>query len=144
MQPQENVDIANETRLLAANFAEMADRVNAFYQTHCVNLSETDRNALLAQEQQLDDYHDAFTARAIDLTLRPLGDDLQRIRAVTRMATDALGRLKRFASVSRVAAAAAKLGAAILTLDLGAIPQSVADLATSSHEPDKDSDHPGI
>ena len=143
MQSQQNVNPVIETRQLAANFAAMADHVDAYYQIHCKELSEGDRRSLLAQSQQLDDLHDAFTARAIDSTLHPLGDDLQRIAAVTHSATEALGRLKRFASVSRVAAAAAKLGTAIVTLDLGAIPQTVADLVTSSHEPEKDSDHSG-
>ncbi len=142
MNPQENVSTAAETRQLARSFAEMAEHVEAFYQLHCQDLREADRTALLAQAQQLDDLHDAFTASAIEATLHPLSDDLQRITAVTDMAGETLKRLKRLASVSRIAAAAAKLGAAIVTLDLGAIPQAVTDLATSSQEPETDGDRP--
>ncbi len=121
-------DIADHTRQLADLFAKMAATVDDYRTEHFDGLPPAERASLEGIIQQLEDIHDRFTALAIGETLNAIKDDLDQITSVTTQAEGALKHLKTVREIVSVAAAAAELGADVVSGDYGAIPAGIRDV----------------
>ncbi len=89
---------------------------------HFQELAPEERLRLEQLIQQLDDFCDQFTARAIQDTLDAIQSDLDRIVNVTGQAEESLKHLKTVAEITALVSAAADLAGDIMTGDFGAIP----------------------
>jgi len=112
---------AQQARDLANLFFDLAQKMGNYRFDNWDKLSEDDRASLESRMWTLINYSSDFTAEAVSLTVDELDPILKQIESATKKMTKAIKTLGTVRKVLTVAAAAIKLGAAIMAGNVGQI-----------------------
>lgn len=121
----------DEARELAAQFNSLADTLMNYRLDNFGELTSARRAELRQLETRFRDFSNDFTDLAINLTLEDVESDLKAIGEATKKAKGAIKSLQKVRDVVKVATAAFKLGAAVITGNAQAIASAVQGVASA-------------
>jgi hypothetical protein len=104
---------ANDTRALARSFRELAASLSDYRIANAGKLKTAEREAIESAEWTLLNESSELWIRATRMTLDDAGASLEDIRGVTARLKDALKTLQEINKAVKIAAAGARLAAAI-------------------------------